>query len=143
MKCMKISLALALAVVGTTAATATATAAGKSNPGVLNGVYRVTWTEKQLIAAGTSQRYAHGNHGVLTWTLRDGSFQLRWQVPPLCHGTYVVSGATVSIKQGPGCSGLFRASWSLRNGQLRLSVTRATDPGDRVLFGGKAWKKIG
>jgi len=29
------------------------------------------------------------------------------------------------------------------HGQLRLRVSRATDRGDEVLFGGKPWKKIG
>jgi hypothetical protein len=112
-------------------------------PSGLDGVYRISWTESQLIAAGTSHKYAHGNHGVLTWTLQHGTFTLDFGTPPLCHGAYALSGRTVSVKQGPGCHGVFTAQWSLSSRLLRLHVTKATDLGDRVLFGGKSWTKIG
>jgi TRAP-type C4-dicarboxylate transport system substrate-binding protein len=121
----------------------TSSARVNTDPSVLNGVYRVSWSEQELLAAGASPGYARGNHGVLTWTLRAGGFVLDFSYPPLCHGTYAVSGATVSIRQGPGCHGVFKATWSLRNGQLRLHVRQASDGGDRALFGAKPWKKIG
>jgi hypothetical protein len=139
MQLMKIATELAVAV----ALLPATVAAGATSSSGLDGVYRVAWTEKELAAAGTNQPYAHRNHGVLTWTLRGGSFRLRFPAPPLCHGTYAVSGASISIREGPGCHGVVKARWSLRNDQLRLRVTRATDPGDKVLFGGKPWKKIG
>src|SRR6478672_3496220 len=88
MKRMKISLAVAFAVVGATAAIANATAAGTSNPNVLNGVYRIAWTQKQLIAAGASASYAKNNSSVITMTMRGGQFVQRWSEPPGCAGTY-------------------------------------------------------
>ena len=90
MKRMKISLAVAFAVVGATAAIASATAAGTSNPNVLNGVYRISWTQQQLIAAGASASYARHNIRstssplVITMTMREGQFVQRWSEPPGC-----------------------------------------------------------
>ena len=63
--------------------------------------------------------------------------------PPDCLGTYAVSGNTVTFRQRQQCHGVVTARWTLSNGRLRLHVTRATDPGDEILFGGKPWKKIG
>jgi len=37
----------------------------------------------------------------------------------------------------------WKARWSLRNGLLRLHVFVATDPGDKIAWGSKPWKKIG
>ena len=137
---VRIALASAVSVVAFTAAVGVARA---GDPAAIDGVYRVSWTEKEMAAAGAAVSYAHGNHGVLTWTLRDGSLELRFPAPPLCHGRYVVSGSTISISEGPGCHGRVVAGWSLNRGRLRLHVTQASDPGDRVLFGAKPWKKIG
>jgi hypothetical protein len=141
MKCMKLSLALAFAVVGATV-TAAAPAAG-TNPGALNGVYRIKWTEHELNAAGASKLYAHKNFGVITMTMQDGRFRSRELPGPDCAGTYAVSGHTISIKFTVYCHGLVTARWSLGNGQLRFRVARTTDPNDAVLFGRKPWRKIG
>ncbi len=134
MSLMKIATGLAIAAVLLPAAVAARTTSSSG----LDGVYRVSWSEKELLAAGTTQHYAHVNHGVLTLTLRSGKFSLN----KLCHDVYTASGGTVSIKQGPGCSGRVAARWSLSGRTLRLHVTKATDPGDSVLFGGKPWRKI-
>jgi hypothetical protein len=117
-------------------------AIGRSAATFPGGVYRVTWTERQLLDAGATREYAHGNQGVLTWTLKGGRFLLDFGIPPLCHGTYTATGGTLSIRQGPGCHGLVRARWSLSHQQLRLRISKATDPGDRTLFGGKPWTRI-
>src|SRR5438874_3647477 len=127
-----------------------ATAAVESDPSVLNGVYRIAWTEKELVAAGASPRYAHENlgpaHGnplVITMTLRDGHMLQHWSIPPDCLGSYAVSGAAVLIREQLHCHGVVTAKWSLGNGLLRLHITRATDAGDKTLFGAMPWKKIG
>jgi hypothetical protein len=144
----RMRIAVGLATMIAVVAAVRALAAGKSDPGVLNGVYRISWTEKELTAAGASPRYAHNNlgyaHGgpaVLTLTLRDGHLRLVAS-PPTCLGTYTVAGNTVSIKQGPGCRGHIVARWSLGHGQLRLRVSVATDAGDEIGWGAKPWKKI-
>jgi hypothetical protein len=118
-----------------------------TNPSVLNGVYRIAWSEQELVAAGTTGHYAHENcpgRCVLTMTMRDGRFLTHWSPPPNCPGSYTVSGNTVSLEaQPPACHGHTVAKWSIHNGQLRLRVSLATDGGDKVLLGGKPWKKIG
>jgi TRAP-type C4-dicarboxylate transport system substrate-binding protein len=114
-----------------------------TEPSALNGAYRVSWTEKQLVAEGASASYAKHNHSVITMTMRDGVFAQRWSVPPGCEGTYAVSGNTVSLRQKQHCHGLVVARWTLTGRQLRLKVTTATDPGDRILYGAKPWHKIG
>jgi hypothetical protein len=119
-----------------------ALAAGNSGPSVLNGVYRIKWTEQELIAAGMSKSLAHGDRGVITMTLRDGRL-LYHQVPPSsCAGTYAVSGSTVSFKWHTNCTGSIKARWSLRNGQLRLHVVGGGTEA-KIVFGTKPWKKIG
>jgi TRAP-type transport system periplasmic protein len=118
-------------------------AAGKKPASVLNGVYRVRWTAKELAADGTSSSYARRNAGVVTMTMRDGQFTWRVMPPPNCAGTYTVSGHTVSIKFTVYCHGLVDATWSVQNDRLHFRVSRATDSGDRILFGRKPWAKIG
>jgi hypothetical protein len=132
-----------IGAIGATSAAIGATAALAAGPSPIDGTYRIRWSEQELIAAGTTRSYAQGNEGVLTWKLHDGTFTLDFMKPPLCHGSYAVARNNVSINQGPhGCHGRVTATWSLRNGLLRLHVTRATDPGDTILFGAKSWKKI-
>ena len=143
---LKPAMKLAVAALALLPATATAHAVG-STP--LDGVYRISWTEKEVIAAGASRVYAHANFGythggraVLTMTLRGGRLRIV-SSPPVCHGSYTVSGDRLSIKQGPGCQGIVVATWSLHNGLLRLHVSKATDRGDEIAWGTKPWKKIG
>src|SRR4051794_19146619 len=112
--------ALALAVVaavtvlvaGTAGSAAGASPVANTDPGVLNGVYRISWTENELIAAGASHLYAHNNlgsaHGqrlVITATLRDGHMDQHWSIPPGCLGSYTVSGDRVTIREQVHCHG--------------------------------------
>jgi len=148
MNWMKIACLVALLTAVTAATGAAPSASARSTTTAIDGVYRISWTEKEVIAAGASRLYAHANFGyahggraVITMTLRGGRLQIVIS-PPVCHGTYAVSGNRVSIKQGPGCQGVVVATWSLRNGFLRFRVSKATDPGDEIVWGTKPWKKI-
>jgi hypothetical protein len=90
-------LATGIALIAVVAAIP-APAAGKSGPSAPNGVYRSSWTEKELLAAGANRGYAHGNQGVLTMTLQGGRFGFKWFPPEAaCRGTYSVVGTTFSI----------------------------------------------
>jgi hypothetical protein len=150
MKRVKIGCAVALALVGAMAAGATAQAAERG-PSSVDGAYRVTWTEKEAITAGAPYRsahadfgFAHGQRVVITITLREGRFGLRDGSHPTCTGSYTVSGTNLSIhERPPACRGDIRARWSIQSRLLRLRVTQATDPGDKVVFGAKPWRKIG
>jgi TRAP-type C4-dicarboxylate transport system substrate-binding protein len=111
---------------------------------VLDGVWRIAWTEAELYAAGTSRLYAKRNHGIVTLTLKDGRARYRFESPPDCTAAYAVSGQTVffGIPSRP-CQGTVRATWTIQGDKLRLRNVRATDGGDRVFWGGKPWTKIG
>lgn len=118
----------------------------------LNGEYRVTWSQKELLAAGAPQAYVasnfgylHGRQGGITIKLRDGQFRLQETLLPhfQCGGTYAATKTKVAIHLTSGCFGRIAARWSLESSQLRLRVSQATDPGDKVTFGAKPWKKIG
>jgi len=111
-------------------------------PTALDGVYRVSWTQQELLAAGAGASYAKHNHGTMTLTLRSGRFHERWSIPPSCDGVYSLSGKTVAIRYTHVCSGWVRARWSFGNGLLRLHVVAGSDRGGEIRFGAKPWKKI-
>jgi hypothetical protein len=149
MQHMRIAVLLMLAIAAVAAIPAVAV--GKNPASVLNGVYRVRWTEKEAIAAGAPYRSAHADFGfahgtpvVITITLRKGRFSLRdTSARPLCTGSYTSSANAVSINLTAHCHGRIGARWSLQGRLLRLRVNEATDPGDKVVFGAKLWRQIG
>ena len=126
---------------------ASVSAVRKNPASVLNGVYRASFTQQELLAGGATPKQAHDNYGIQTLWLKDGRFHQR-DVNVLagmgeCRGQYTVSGKTVKINFNVrGCSGFVVATWSLGNGQLRLHVTLA-DTVDRLIYGTKPFKKIG
>jgi hypothetical protein len=120
-----------------------ALAAGKSGPSALDGVYRISWTQQQLIAAGASPAYASHNLGVITMTMREGHFVWHQVPPPSCAGIYAVTGKSVSIRFTKVCTGSFKARWSLHAGQLRFLDVRDRSRDEAIEFGAKPWKKIG
>jgi len=125
---------------------ATTPTAGRSNPVVLNGVYRVTLSDTELEAAGPVAAFSRPSYGgVITLTLRDGAFQFEPRTPPKCNGTYAVSGREVRFRFHPGtfCQGVVTARWVRTRGALRLRVVSSTNPYDHVVWGGKVWKRIG
>jgi hypothetical protein len=127
------------------ALTRLAPAAGRTDPAVLNGVYRVGVTDEELEAAGPVAAFSRPSFGgLITLRLRDGSYRFQPRTPPECTGTYVVSANIVQFRVHPStyCQGIVTARWSLVGGQLRLRVLSSTNPYDQVVWGGKPWKKI-
>ena len=119
---------------------ARATPASGGNPAVLNGVYRIKWSAKELLHAGANWRYVHticGQRCVITMRLRDGRYSFCQAPPSSCTGIYTVSGNNIYLHR------YFRARWSLRNGELSFTDLISADDGDKVFFGAKPWKKIG
>jgi hypothetical protein len=146
----RMKLLLGLALVTTMFATVPGVSAGSDGSTTLDGVYRVTWTGQELMAAGASSHYVHEacqTSCVFTLTLRNGHLWLH-AVPTnkakswTCPGTDTVSASIVSIAFTRPCRGRVVAKSSLHNGTLRFRVSLATDPGDKVLFGAKPWKKV-
>jgi len=118
--------------------------APRTDPSVLDGVYRVIWTERELRAAGTSDVYAHDNRGVLTLTFHGGRYRVHLPGPiEDCVGDYRVSGRKLAFAFELPCQGSISARWSLRGHWLDFDDVQATDGGDRVIFGVKPWRKIG
>ena len=117
-----------------------AVSATGGNPAVLNGVYRIKWSAKELLHAGANWRYTHTNCGqrcVITMRLRNGHYMFCQGGSRGCIGIYTVSGNTVYLH------GYFRARWSLRNGELSFTDVISPDEGDKAFFGAKPWRKIG
>ena len=142
--------ALLIEVAGSAAA-----ATSNSGKSAINGVYRLTWTEKQLIAAGMSADYARNNHATLTMTFRDGQFRFQIKEEPSLHcrggyNLYTLNGTkrfSISFNDPVKCpeiNGSLAAIWSRPNGNLKLNIlSNRGEPGDEVIFGGKTWTKIG
>jgi hypothetical protein len=129
-----------------TALTLTGTAAAKNPASVLNGTYRVSFTEKELLGLGVSAQEAHDNYGVFTLKLRDGRYEqhLVNYVSNGCNGPYRVSGKTFTLDLNvPGCQGFVVAKWTLAKHALQLKVVKSEYPIDRALLGTKPLKKIG
>ena len=154
-----LALALAAAVLASVA-TAAVNADGKLGPSAINGVYRWSWTPKQLQAAGTSADYAQRNAATITMTFTNGRFRMQVREDPSfkCSGKYHVETIggkkqfSMSLHSPTACpdgSALIVANWSLGNGYLRwrnlvVDPYSTSEPKpDAVFFGGKAWKKIG
>jgi hypothetical protein len=113
---------------------------------VLNGVYRVSWTDRELRSVAPVAKLARASFGgVITLMLQDGVYRVRAGTPPICSGRYAVSGDTVRFRVHPKtyCQGVVTARWSLAGGRLRLHVVSATNPYDRIIWGRKPWREIG
>ena len=152
---LALGLTVALLAAAAGADAAPSVVSGNGNQNALNGVYRITWTEKQLVAAGMSPDYASHNHATLTLTLRNGRFRFQIKEEPAlkCTGGYDLytfagtkrfSASFYNAATCPEINGAFAAIWSRPGGNLRFRfVTNRGEAGDEVIFGGKAWKKIG
>ena len=152
---LALALGLIAALLTGAADAAPLTASGNVNRSALNGVYRITWTEKQLIAAGMTPDYASHNHATLTLTLRNGRFRFQIKEEPAlkCTGGYTLytfagtkrfSTSLYNAATCPEIHATFAAIWSRPGGNLRFRfVTNSGEAGDEVIFSGKAWKKIG
>src|SRR5262245_64910328 len=100
------AVTLSLVLVVTLASVAFARSGPEGDPSVLNCVYRLSWGKQELVARGVSASYARHNYGSLRWTLDDGEFMLLFSVPPpVCRGTYTVSGRTARFTFQAGCDG--------------------------------------
>ena len=117
----------------------------KNPASVLNGIYRVSYTEKELVSFGTTAQYAKQNYGVSTLRLADGGARYKNSRSAFrCSGSYAVSGKTVTFDFNvPHCRGIVKATWAFQAGSLRFRVIVASDQGDAQVFGSKPWKKIG
>jgi dipeptidyl aminopeptidase/acylaminoacyl peptidase len=125
----------------TTAASAAADPARAART-PLDGTYEVTWTPRQLVAAGTTTQFARENSGHLTMTLRRGVMHLDLDTPPGCVGRYTVRGQRFSFRLSPpSCTGSVTARWSLRANRLRLRVINTAAKDDGIVMAGKPWKK--
>jgi hypothetical protein len=115
----------------------------------LDGVYRNTITFNEYIAAGVDRSWAAANAGtgVHTMTLHHGRARddVRGTAIPTCGAHYSLRGHAITwaFDQAPGCNGHFTATWSLRDGELRLTDVKADDLGGSVQFGLKPFRKIG
>jgi len=116
------------------------------DPSVLDGVYRVTWTDAELAALAPPAKLSRPSFGgLITLTLHDGSYRFQPGTPPTCTGTYSVSGSTVRfrVRTATYCQGVVTARWSFAGNALRLHVLSSTNPYDQLVWGRKPWHEIG
>lgn len=110
-----------------------------------DGVYRLSITADELVAAGADRKWSNDVAGVWTLTFDHGTLDLGGD-----PGRYCVSNARLSIAifgadDVCGDGFLFSATWTTDGDTLRFANV-VTAPGEEVqkaLFGSKPWKKIG
>jgi TRAP-type C4-dicarboxylate transport system substrate-binding protein len=129
---------------------------GTPGPTPIDGVYRWTLDEREMIGQGVEPGFAYGNSGLMTVTLHDGAIKLKITRNPagdgLCTGSYKVAGRAAEIRlTSDGCQGHFRLRWQQTRDGLRTSdvvslppIDAARDKAlDRVQWSSKPWKRIG
>lgn len=111
----------------------------------LDGVYRLNWSEPEMVRAGISAGYASHTFGLETWTLKGGRYVYHTDDglnPPDCRGPYTIRGHRLFVDFNvPGCVGTLDATWTLKGDQLWLSVRNNTRD-DVIWWGTKPWRKI-
>jgi hypothetical protein len=114
----------------------------------LNGVYRVEITDEDLRAGGvTDTEDLAENHGVYTWTLRDGAWHFECRAPnpqenPSDDGTYTVDGPRVTFVFPPGGPGTPTFTWRVEDDGIRFSTPQAADPIITVLITAHPWTRL-
>lgn len=126
-----------------------------TNQSVINGVYRYTLDEREMVQAGVDPGDAYQNYGLQTMTLRGGRFTsaTRSKVgTSQCEGRYTVSGNLAEFTvTSQGCAGHWQFRWSKTTNGLRVTQVKSLPPGvtpqgqalDQMLYGSQPWKKIG
>jgi TRAP-type C4-dicarboxylate transport system substrate-binding protein len=110
------------------------------DPAVLDGTYRTSFTEEELVAHG--DQYARNDAGVWTIILDGGRYS---EVSFPCLGTYEVSATMVTFTFHPKatCSGDWTARWQrTRTGGLRFIDVQSAASGDRAIWGLHEWKQL-
>jgi len=131
---------------------------GPGDPGALpQGVYRFTVTRQHILDLGQSAEEADNNAGVITYTLRAGTWKYEQQptvssdrmtnLMTTCEGWYSVSGDTASFTTSTtyttgNCSPpSWRAHWKAEGD--RLVWSRLSVPDFALVFSDTPWERIG
>lgn len=130
------------------------TLTGPGQPGDLpQGIYRFSQSKTELRDMGLNDHDATMNAGVVTWTVRDGSWTVRLDATVVaaangpCEGWYHVHGDAVTfvtntkIPGGTCAPPLWTARWSAQNGAVTWSAVSVADYAP--VFASKPWQKIG
>ena len=95
------------------------------DPAVLDGTYRTTFTEQELLDIGAAEQdVKHITGAPWTITLDGGHYS---DLESDCTATYRVSRAMISFRWDPGvqCSGNWSAHWKLSNDGLRFTQVQS------------------
>jgi TRAP-type C4-dicarboxylate transport system substrate-binding protein len=130
------------------------TLTGPGAPGDLpQGVYRFSQSKAELRDLGLTEHDATMNAGVLTWTMRGGSWSVRLDAADpssesgICEGWYDVQGDAVNfvtntkVPGGTCAPPVWTARWSAQNGTLTWRAVSVAD--FAAVFAAKPWQKIG
>ncbi|WP_167880474.1 TRAP transporter substrate-binding protein [Nocardioides guangzhouensis] len=112
------------------------------DPAVLDGTYRTTFTEKELLDIGVAEQDVKQITGApWTITLDGGHYS---DLESDCTATYRVSRAMISFNWDPGvrCSGNWSAHWDVNDGGLRFLRVQSAYAGDRAVWGLHEWVRL-
>jgi TRAP-type C4-dicarboxylate transport system substrate-binding protein len=111
------------------------------DPAVLDGTYRTTFAEKELLDAGTDPQSAESNAGVWTIRLDGGRYS---DLESDCTARYRVSRTMISFRWDPGsrCTGDWTSQWKLTDQGVRFLRVQSTYAGDRAVWGLHEWVRL-
>jgi TRAP-type C4-dicarboxylate transport system substrate-binding protein len=112
------------------------------DPAVLDGTYRTTFTEQELLDAGMDEQSVHNNSAApWTITLDAGHYS---DLEDDCTATYKVSRTMISFQWIPGdnCNGDWSAHWKLTDHGLRFLDVQSAYAGDRAVWGLHEWVRL-
>lgn len=112
------------------------------DPTVLDGTYRATFTEKELLDLGLDQQSIEQIVGApWTITLDHGKFS---DLESDCTATYRLSRTMISFRWDPDaqCSGDWSAHWQLTNEGLQFLEVKSTYAADRAVWGLHEWQRL-
>jgi TRAP-type C4-dicarboxylate transport system substrate-binding protein len=116
---------------------------------VVNGTYRFEVTDADLAAHGvTDMGNVMENHGVYTWTLKDGAWRWEAKAPNVQHnpvgaGTYTISGDRITFSY-PQYGEKLTYGFAMTDKGLRLTeVGPSPDAVQTVLMAVKEWQRVG
>jgi TRAP-type C4-dicarboxylate transport system substrate-binding protein len=117
------------------------------------GVYRFSQSKAELRDLGLTDHDSTMNAGVVTWTMRGGSWTVRLDAAEpsaasgTCEGWYDVHGDAVTfvtntkVPGGTCAPPVWTARWSAQNGTLTWRAVSIADYA--AVFAAKPWQKIG
>jgi TRAP-type C4-dicarboxylate transport system substrate-binding protein len=111
------------------------------DPAVLDGTYRASFTDEELLASGADGASAASNTGMWTITFDGGHYSA---ADDSCTATYELSATMIAFRWDPDtdCTGDWTARWERTPKGIRFSDVQSPYPVDRALWGLHEWMRL-